>query len=152
MANREDFMKSLMRLIIVVIVIVIGGICVSSVYKNSNEEKMIGNGTIRVKYKTNSIKIIIYDNFDKEKSYISFDENKKIKELYNIRVVDHNILPDINDLQNILDIKNILGEPHADIGSGLYIPAYIFDDGSIAYFCIANDNIFNIRICSIFDF
>lgn len=47
------------------------------------------------------------------------------------------------------DMLNVFGEPMVDIGSGLYIPAYITDDGRILSFAFCADEITKYTIQSI---
>lgn len=48
---------------------------------------------------------------------------------------------DVGFLKNMsaADITYLLGSPHTDLGSGLYIPAYITEDAYLIYFYFEND-------------
>ena len=41
-------------------------------------------------------------------------------------------------------LKEKLGQPHADIGSGFYIPAYVTEDAHLICFEIENDVVFEV--------
>ena len=45
---------------------------------------------------------------------------------------------------NFNELKEKIGQPHVDIGSGFYIPAYITEDAYLICFELENDNIFEV--------
>ncbi len=49
------------------------------------------------------------------------------------------------------DMTSIFGNPHADIGSGVYLPTYILDDGRIVTYHMNGDNIVENTIKFVFD-
>ena len=53
---------------------------------------------------------------------------------------------DINQFvnMNFNELKEKIGQPQVDIGSGFYIPAYITEDAYLICFELENDNIFEV--------
>lgn len=53
---------------------------------------------------------------------------------------------DINEYldKSLNELKEKLGDVHADIGSGFYIPAYITENGYLIYFEVENDILYEI--------
>lgn len=45
---------------------------------------------------------------------------------------------------SIDELKQKLGEIHADVGSGFYIPAYITEDGFLVCFDLENDIVYEV--------
>lgn len=45
---------------------------------------------------------------------------------------------------DINTVQTLLGKPHADIGSGFYIPAYITEDAYLIYFQFEGDEVFGV--------
>ena len=46
--------------------------------------------------------------------------------------------------KSLNELKEKLGDVHADIGSGFYIPAYITENGYLIYFEVENDILYEI--------
>lgn len=44
------------------------------------------------------------------------------------------------------ELTDAIGEPHADIGSGFYIPAYITNDAHLVVVELTNNMVFEFRI------
>lgn len=72
-----------------------------------------------------------------------FSYERKCKRVQNINLIK---AVDINQFlnMNVEDVKKMLGQPHADIGSGFYIPAYITEDANLISFQIENNIVFEV--------
>lgn len=82
-------------------------------------------------------KIVIEENVAVQKT-VEFSSDRKNHNLQGLILIKNE---DINQYLNMSmdEIKEKLGEIHADIGSGFYIPAYITEDGFIICFELEND-------------
>lgn len=82
--------------------------------------------------------ITVYENGAYQEIALFFPD-RTCKTIKNLKLIqDEEISQYIG--MNINQIKEKYGQPHADIGSGFYIPAYIAENGYIICFKI-NDNI-----------
>ncbi len=72
-----------------------------------------------------------------------FSSERKCKRVQKIKLIKE---VDINQFlnMNVETLKKMLGQPHADIGSGFYIPAYITEDANLISFQIENDIVFEV--------
>ncbi len=86
--------------------------------------------------------IIINDN-DTIQKMVRFSEERKCIQIQNLTLIKSN---DIDQFLNMgfEQVKDIIGQPHVDIGSGFYIPSYITEDAYLICFEIENEMIFEV--------
>lgn len=94
-------------------------------------------------YEIDGSYLVVVEDSDIVEKLVEFSSERKCKRAENIKPIkDVNIDQFLNI--NIEDAKKMLGQPHADIGSGFYIPAYITEDANLISFQIENDIIFEV--------
>ena len=80
----------------------------------------------------NKYKVVIY-NGDVVKKTVDFSSDREYSDMHGLIPVKIENLKTYLNL-SIDEIEKELGEPHADIGSGFYIPSYITDNGYMVRF------------------
>lgn len=82
--------------------------------------------------------LIVVADSDIVEKLAEFSSDRKCKRAQNLKPIkDVDITQFIN--MNFEEIKKMLGQPHADIGSGAYIPTYITEKANLISFHIEND-------------
>ena len=94
-------------------------------------------------YKIDGSYLVVVEDDNIIEKLVEFSLERKCKKAKNIKPIkDVDIDQFLN--MNVEDAKNLLGQPHADIGSGFYIPAYITEDAKLISFQIENDIVFEV--------
>ena len=91
-------------------------------------------------YKINDDYLITIDDGDVIKKLVEFSSDRKCRRVQGLDLIKND---DINEYLNLdfNKLKEKIGEPHVDIGSGFYIPAYITEDANLICFSIENEKV-----------
>ena len=142
-------MKKSITLLLLVIVLLFG--CVSK------DEFLVGDQMSKINNKytpyislnslsvyeiDNNYLVVVYDN-DTAQKLVEFSSKRKCNRVQGMDLMKKD---DIGQFLNMdaVKLKEKLGQPHADIGSGFYIPAYITEDAYLICFEIENGVVFEV--------
>lgn len=91
-------------------------------------------------YKINDNYLIIINDGDIVQELVEFSSERKCRRTQGLDLIKND---DINEYLNIdfNKLKEKIGEPHVDIGSGFYIPAYITEDANLICFNLENERV-----------
>lgn len=91
---------------------------------------------------------IVINNGDSIDKLVVFSPDRKSLQTQNLNLIE---CEDINKLagMNLAQLEEIYGSPHADIGSGFYIPAYITKDACLICLEFENDVVFSVIKCDL---
>lgn len=94
-------------------------------------------------YNVKSNYIIVIENESVVLKQVEFSPERKIIRTHGIDLVK---CEDLNRLlgMDIAKLKEELGQPHVDVGSGFYIPAYITDDAYLICIELEDDIVFEV--------
>ena len=86
---------------------------------------------------------IVINNGDNIEKLVVFSPERKNLQTQNLNLIE---CEDINKLlgMSIAQLEEIYGSPHADIGSGFYIPAYLTKDAYLICLGLENNVVFNV--------
>lgn len=110
-----------------------------SIMKIKYDEKIVDLNTLVVVKNGGNYIVLIHNGRDILKK-VEFDSNRNVLETKNVQ------LKESHDLNKYLNepfekIVEVLGEEHADIGSGFYKPSYITTDGYLLIFSVEDGSI-----------
>lgn len=110
---------------------------------NNNQTPFITLNSLTVFQEDNIYTVIISENGTVQKK-VEFSSDRKNQNTQGLT-----LLKIKNTSQylgkNIDELKAELGEFHADIGSGFYIPSYIAEDGYLICFQLENNTVFEVK-------
>lgn len=142
-------------LLFVAMIIIFYGCANSSEFKVGEQMKDINNKHIPYismnalnVYKNNDNYCIVIEEEGVSQKLVEFSAERQSCKVQGLSLIKNQ---DINKYlnMNICKIKEELGRPHVDIGSGFYIPAYITDDAYLIYFGLENDIVFEVSKCDL---
>lgn len=109
---------------------------------NNNQTPFISLNLLNV-FQTNSTYTIVISENGKIQKKVEFSSERKSENLQGLTLVEiENISQYLG--KNIDELKAELGEFHADVGSGFYIPSYITKDAYLICFQLENDTVFEV--------
>lgn len=87
--------------------------------------------------------LIVIDNNDSIQKSVMFSSERNSLQVEGLILIEDS---DITRFVNMRfdKVKEIIGQPHCDIGSGFYIPAYITKGAYLICFGIANETVFEV--------
>ena len=94
-------------------------------------------------FRTNNTYTIVVEKNGMAQKIAEFSSDRKCRTAQGVVLVKDE---DINRYldKSIHEVKEKIGEVHADIGSGFYIPAYITENGYLIYFEVENDIVYEV--------
>ena len=86
---------------------------------------------------------IVINNGDNIEKLVVFSPERKSLQIQNLNLIE---CEDIHRFlgMNITQLEEIYGSPHADIGSGFYIPAYITNDACLICLELESDVVIDV--------
>lgn len=136
-------------MLLIILLSLFGGCKINNMFGDkqmTNYDKLnpyISLNTLNVYKIKNVFVITLYLNNSKQ-SVVEFSSDRTCNILnQNIKLLNEDEINQYLDV-DINHLVNELGEPHADIGSGFYIPAYITSNGYLIYFKLDNDIVFEV--------
>lgn len=115
------------------------------IYKDLIDKDLISTIII----KSGQSRVVILSDGEVVSSVICFENRSATMSYKGVAPIDQ-FDPSELDGKTIYDMIELLGSPHGDIGSGLYLPAYVVNDGTIVYFCITGEKITGSEVINIF--
>lgn len=142
--NRGDTMKKIIAFLFIVTILF--SACssnhkfrVGESMSNINKQytSYITINTLSV-YKINENYLITIDDCDIIQKLVEFSSDRKCRRIQGLSLIKNN---DINQFLNVNfnKLTEEIGQPHVDIGSGFYIPAYITEDANLICFELENE-------------
>ncbi len=142
-----------MKKVFILLLIILLTFCGCRIHKNTvGDDSMINHNTVNPYISLNSLNVYkvkgnfivsIYMN-NSISNIVEFSCSRKSKILNN----DIKLLADVDIDQYLgMNMDQIIykyGQPHTDIGSGFYIPAYITENGYLIYFKLSDNIIFEV--------
>lgn len=109
---------------------------------NNQQQPFIFLNSLSVFQTNNTYTVVVEENGVVQKK-VEFSSDRKCCTVQGLILVKDG---DINQYlnQSLNELNEKLGEAHADIGSGFYIPAYITENGYLIYFNVENDTVFEV--------
>ncbi len=109
---------------------------------NNQQTPFIFLNALSVFQTDNTYTIVIEKNGAAQK-IVEFSPDRKCCAVYGLVLVKNE---DINQYLNksLSELKETYGEVHADIGSGLYVPAYITENGYLIHFEVEQDIVYEV--------
>lgn len=94
-------------------------------------------------FRTNDTYTIVAEKNGVVQKIVKFSSDRKCRAFHGLVLVKNE---DINQYlgKNLNELKEKLGEIHADIGSGFYIPAYITENGYLICFEVENNIVYSV--------
>ena len=94
-------------------------------------------------FRTNNTYTIVVEKNGMAQKIAEFSSDRKCRTAQGVVLVKDE---DINRYldKSLHELKEKIGEVHADIGSGFYIPAYITENGYLIYFEVENDIVYEV--------
>ncbi len=94
-------------------------------------------------FRTNNTYTIVVEKNGMAQKIAEFSSDRKCRTAQGVVLVKDE---DINRYldKSLHEVKEKIGEVHADIGSGFYIPAYITENGYLIYFEVENDIVYEV--------
>ncbi len=142
--NRGDTMKRIIAFLFVVTILFSAcsgshKLMVGESMSNINKQytSYISINTLSV-YKINENYLITIDDGDIIQKLVEFSSDRKCRRIQGFSLIKNY---DINQFLNINfnKLTEKIGQPHVDIGSGFYIPAYITEDANLICFKLENE-------------
>lgn len=94
-------------------------------------------------YKEKNNYIMVVSNQGVVQKLVELSPKREIVQAYGLDLVKCDDLNKFLDM-NISNLKDSFGQPHVDVGSGFYIPAYITYDAYLICFELENDIVFGV--------
>lgn len=99
-------------------------------------------------YKVDDLYVITIFNNGCLDKMVEFSPNRECIRMQKVKPINYNNINSLLNL-NFQQLKDLLGEPHTDIGSGFYIPAYITNDAYLIYFSLEDMSVRSITKCDL---
>lgn len=94
-------------------------------------------------FKINDNYLIVIDNDGRAEKIVEFSANRKSNYVCGLELVQSESIKQYVGI-NVDELKEKLGQPHTDIGSGFYIPSYVTENGYLLSFEIENNIVFEV--------
>mgnify|MGYP007084533744 CR=1 FL=1 len=94
-------------------------------------------------YKINDNYLVTIDDGTIIKKLVEFSFERECQRVQGIDLIKNG---DINQFvnTNFSKLKEKIGQPHVDVGSGFYIPAYVTEDAHLICFQLENEFVFEV--------
>lgn len=109
---------------------------------NNQQTPFIFLNSLSVFRTSNTYTIVVEENGVAQK-IVEFSSDRKCRAVQGLTLVKNE---DVNQYldKSLHELEDKLGEAHADIGSGFYVPAYITENGYLIYFEVENDKVYEV--------
>lgn len=94
-------------------------------------------------FRTNNTYTVVVEENGTVQKLVEFSSDRKCRTVQGLVLVKNEDLNKYLD-KSLNELKEKLGEVHADIGSGFYVPAYITEDGYLICFEVENDIVYEV--------
>ena len=94
-------------------------------------------------FRTNNTYTIVVEKNGVAQKMVEFSSDRKCRTVQGLVLVKNEDANQYLD-KSLIELKEKFGEVHADIGSGLYVPAYITEKGYLIYFEVENDIVYEV--------
>lgn len=94
-------------------------------------------------YKIGNNYLITIDDGDIIQKLVEFSSNRKCNRIQGFNLLKNDNIDQLLNV-NFKELTKKIGQPHLDIGSGFYIPAYITEDANLILFELENGTVIEI--------
>lgn len=136
---RQKIVTVICAIVLVVIIILL-----AQQMKSITTVPYLYYGSLSAKQMTRKY-VITVSTMDRRNKAVHFSDEREVLKTKGIEPLK------TEDWQNLVgrrmqDIVEQYGEPHADVGSGFYIPSYITEDAYLVLICLDEENVSEIII------